>query len=52
MIRHFMHPINNHKSDADVRKMFDQITECVSGSVTHIREVATGAKNRHKREQS
>ncbi len=46
-----MNPVNDHKTDTNVCEMFDQITQSISGTVTHISQVATGTKNWHKRKQ-
>ena len=46
-----MNPVNNHKADANVGEMFDQISQSISGTMTHIGQIATGTKNWHKRKQ-
>ena len=46
-----MHPIDDHKSDADVRKMFDEITQSIPRAMSHVGEIATRTKDRHKRKQ-
>ncbi len=51
MIRDFVDPIDNHKPDANVCKVFDQIAQSVPRAMAHVSQVAARTKNRHKRKQ-
>ena len=46
-----MNHIDNQKSDADMRKMFDQKTHGISRTVCTEGQITTRAINRHKRNQ-
>jgi hypothetical protein len=51
MIWNFVDFVKNKKSNQNLRSVFQQIGKSISGSVTHISQIATRAKNRHKRKQ-
>jgi hypothetical protein len=48
MVWYFMYFIDNKKPNDDMHRMLNQVGKRVSGTMTHIGQITTGAKHRHK----
>ena len=46
-----MHFVKNKKTNQHLSRMFQQIGKCIPGTMAHVCQITTRAKNRHKRKQ-